>query len=115
MDVADKASRDAMEAADGTKEEGTEVMLTTIPDPDPVPNIPTKKIGCVRTTPKDPEKPERVILRDETRSKINEEHQPEVGRGVIRRLRHVKPHDVSQGVTLVPGEADATRSSRNRR
>ena len=33
MFVADEASRCAMEAADGTKEEGTEVMPTAIPDP----------------------------------------------------------------------------------
>ena len=105
MVVADEASRCAMEAADGTKEEGTEVMPTAIPDPpetggveamktgkgnpsrnvgtvarkatrrassrrnapirrepglDPVPEMPTKEIGSVRTTSKDPEKPEKV-------------------------------------------------------
>ena len=31
--MADEASRCAMEVAEGIKEEGTEVMLTTIPDP----------------------------------------------------------------------------------
>ena len=100
MNVVDKASRCAMEATNGTKEEGTEVMPSTIPetgveatrtdkgnpprnagtvarkatrrvsagrsaliwrelDPDPDPDIPTKEIGSVRTTPKDPEKPEK--------------------------------------------------------
>ena len=102
--VADEASRCAMEAANGIKEEGTEVMPTTIPDPseiggvevtrtgkgnpprnvgivarkatgrasagrsapirrkpgpDPVPEKPIKEIGSDRTTPKDPEKPEK--------------------------------------------------------
>ena len=33
MAVADEVSRCAMEAADRTKEEGTEVMPTAIPDP----------------------------------------------------------------------------------
>ena len=100
MDVADEASQCAMEAADGTKEEGTDAMPTVIPDPsetggvkatrtdkgnpsqnvgtvarkatrrasagrsvpiwrEPDPDIPTKEIGSVRTTPKDPEKPEK--------------------------------------------------------
>ena len=46
---------------------------------EPVPDIPTKEIGSVRTMLKDPEKPERVCLRDETRRKLDEEDHPEVG------------------------------------
>ena len=101
MVVADEASRCAMEAADGIKEEGTEVMSAAIPNPPEtrgveagkgkpsqsdgtvarkatgkasversapirrelgpktVPDIPTREIGSDRTTPKDPEKPEK--------------------------------------------------------
>ena len=102
MDVADKASRCAKEAADGTKEECTEMMPTAIPDPpeiggvepmktdkgnlprnagtmarkakgresvgksalirkEPDPDRPTKEIGNVRTTSKDPEKPKKGL------------------------------------------------------
>ena len=35
-----------------------------------------------------------VILRDETRSELDEEDHPEIGRGVVCRVRSVKPHDV---------------------
>ena len=35
----------------------------------------------------------RVCLRDETRSKLHEANHPEIGRGVVRRLRRVKPYD----------------------
>ena len=104
--MADEACRLAMEAADGTKEEATEVMPRTISDPSetggveaiktgkgnppwnagtverkatgrasarkstPIqiepgsgldPDTPTKQIGSVRTTPKDPEKPEKGL------------------------------------------------------
>ena len=100
--MADEASRCAMEVADGTKEEGTEVMPTAIPNPpevggveatktgkenpprnagtvarkatrrasvgrsaliwrkpDPDPVKPTREINNNRTTPKDPEKPQK--------------------------------------------------------
>ena len=104
--VEDEARRHAMEEADGIKEEGTEVMPTTTPDPpetggveamrtgkvkpsrsagtvarkaagkvsagrsapirrepDPetVPDIPTREIGSGRTTPKDLGKPEKGL------------------------------------------------------
>ena len=48
MDVEGEASWCAMEAADEIKEGGTEVM-------------PTREIGSDRTTPKDPEKPEKGL------------------------------------------------------
>ena len=51
----------------------------------------------------------RASLRDETRSELDEEDHPEIGQGVIRRLRRVKPHDVPQGVVLVPGKTNATK------
>ena len=35
----------------------------------------------------------RVSLGDETRSEPDEADQPEIGRGVVRRLRRVKPYD----------------------
>ena len=35
----------------------------------------------------------KVSFRDETRSKPNEADHPETGRGVVRRLRHVKSND----------------------
>ena len=35
----------------------------------------------------------RFCLRDETRSKFNEADHPEIGRGVVRRLRRVKSYD----------------------
>ena len=42
--VEDEASRHAMEAADGIKEEGTEVMPTTTPDP-----LGTRGVEAMRT------------------------------------------------------------------
>ena len=66
---------------------GKSALIRREPGPDPVPDILTKEIGSVRTTPKDPEEP------DETRSKLNEVDHPEIGRGVVRRLRRVKPYD----------------------
>ena len=43
--VVDKASRCTMEAADGTKEEGTEVIPTTIPDPPEAGGVEATKTG----------------------------------------------------------------------
>ena len=45
MVVANEASRCAMEAADGTKEEGTEVMPTAIPDPPETGGVEAMKTG----------------------------------------------------------------------
>ena len=38
---------------------GRSTLIRREPDPDPVPDKPTKEIGSNRTTPKDPEKPEK--------------------------------------------------------
>ena len=56
------------------------------PEPEMVPDMPTRETGSARTTPKTPEEPE-------TRSKLHEANHPEIGRGVVRRLRRVKPYD----------------------
>ena len=138
MVVADEASRCAMEAADGTKEEGTEVMPTAIPDPSKTGESrrrePTREIyhrmlvlwqerpqgervleearrfgenrirkqfrTCRQGKPaalalrrRLRENRKRVSLRDETRSEPDEADHPEIGRGVVRRLRRVKPYD----------------------
>ena len=49
--VARKATRRASD--------GSSAPIRREPDPDPVPDKPTKEIGNDRTTPKDPKKPEK--------------------------------------------------------
>ena len=121
--VADEASRCAVEAADGIKEEGTEVMSTAIPDPPETGGVeetktgkgnPPRNAGTVarkatrrasagRGAPirREPDRfwtnrqgisvaialirrrirksRKGVSLRDETRSELDEEDQPEIG------------------------------------
>ena len=45
----------------GRANDGKNAPIRREPDRDPVPDIPTKEIGSDRTTPKDPEKPEKGL------------------------------------------------------
>ena len=62
MDVEDEASRCAMEAADGIKEEGTEVMPTAIPDPPE-----TGGVEATRTGKGNPPRNVGIVARKATR------------------------------------------------